>query len=330
MVARFFIFAFLIFVSCRPGKEFGYTESVRGTLLLTDFGTTLIHEHVLVDFIGADSTGYHRWEREEVIAAVLPYLKEIRDRGVETVMECTPAYLGRDPILLQQLSQLSGLQFVTNTGYYGAREGKFLPPHAFEESALQLAERWISEFENGIEDTGIKPGFIKISVNESAELSEMDRKLVEAAAITQKATGLLIMSHTGKWDAVPSQVEVLKEAGADISRFVWVHAQAEPDYKNYLKAAEMGIWISLDGIAWEVESHLEQLIYARENGILEKVLISHDAGWYSPGEPGGGDFKGYTALFDELIPLLLQSGFTKAHINMLLVKNPQLAFSISK
>lgn len=36
----------------------------------------------------------------------------------------TPAYLGKDPELLLKLSELSGLQIVTKTGYYGARNDK--------------------------------------------------------------------------------------------------------------------------------------------------------------------------------------------------------------
>ncbi|HKJ78697.1 MAG TPA: hypothetical protein VKA10_04135, partial [Prolixibacteraceae bacterium] len=170
--------------------------TVNGAIPESAMGKTLHHEHLLVDFIGADSTGYHRWNRDEVVEKVLPYLKEIKDLGYETLVECTPAYIGRDPKLLQLLSEKSGIKLITNTGYYSAVNAKFLPEHAFEETAAQLAERWIDEAENGIEDTGVYPGFIKISV-ERKPLEPINQKIVEAACITHLATGLTIMSHTG-------------------------------------------------------------------------------------------------------------------------------------
>lgn len=36
--------------------------TVTGPIPIAELGTTLAHEHVLVDWIGADSTGYHRWD----------------------------------------------------------------------------------------------------------------------------------------------------------------------------------------------------------------------------------------------------------------------------
>jgi phosphotriesterase-related protein len=50
---------------------------------------------------------------------------------------------------------------LTTTGYYGAVNEKFVPKHAYSETAQQLADRWISEWNNGIEGTSIKPGSSK-------------------------------------------------------------------------------------------------------------------------------------------------------------------------
>lgn len=319
----------LIIFSCTEQKaDSPYIQTVSGKISPEEMGLTLIHEHILVDFIGADSTGYHRWDKDSVVQRVLPFLEEIKTKGVKTIIECTPSYLGKDPVLLQKLTDLTGIRFITNTGYYGAVGEKYLPEHAFSESAEELAKRWIREFKNGIEDTGVVPGFIKISVNEGDQLSPMDRKLVQAAAITHLETGLLIVSHTGPWNTAKAEIDVLLESGVDVSNFVWVHAQAEKDYANYLKAAEHGVWISLDGIAWDVPGHLDRIVYCNENRILDRVLLSHDAGWYSPGEANGGDFIGFTALFDELIPLLKEKGFTQQELDLMLIENPAKAFSI--
>jgi len=319
-----------IILSCAEHKsESSYIQTVSGKISPDEMGLTLIHEHILVDFIGADSTGYHRWDKDSVVQRVLPFLEEIKSKGVKTLIECTPSYLGKDPVLLQKLTDLTGIQFLTNTGYYGAVGGKYLPEYVYTESASELASRWIKEFEDGIEGTGVIPGFIKISVNEGAELTEVDKKLVQAAAITHLETGLLIVSHTGPWNTAKAEIDVLMDSGVDVSNFVWVHAQAEKDFTNYLKAAEYGVWISLDGIAWDVPGHLERIVYCKENKILDQVLLSHDAGWYSPGEPNGGDFLGFAALFDDLIPLLKDKGFTQKEMDLMLIENPAKAFSIN-
>lgn len=325
------IFISLIFISCQnpPSNTIDETiNTVTGPISIDSMGLTLIHEHMLVDFIGADSISADRWNRDSVEKKVLPYLLEVKKHGVRTILDCTPSYLAKDPLLLKSLSEKSGIQILTNTGFYGAVGGKYLPDFVQTETDEQLAERWIDEFENGIEDTGIKPGFIKISVNEADILSEIDQKLVRAAAITHLKTGLTIASHTGTWKTAAQEVKILQEMGVEPSEFVWVHAQAEEDFDNYRKAAEMSVWISLDGIGWAIDPYVERLLFAKEKGILGNILISHDAGWYDPAKVGGGDFQPFTNIFEKLIPILNEKGFTEKDWNQLLRFNPNNAFGL--
>ncbi|HSN50147.1 MAG TPA: hypothetical protein VLR52_02870, partial [Bacteroidales bacterium] len=106
-------------------------------------------------------------------------------------------------------------------------------------------------------------------------------------------------------------------------------AQVEKDLKTHVGAAKMGAWISFDGLNDDnTEEYLNLLQNMKENHLLGKVLISHDSGWYSPGEPDGGDYKGYTTLFEKFVPLLKKEKFSENEIHQLLVLNPQEAFSI--
>jgi len=305
-----------------------YFNSTTGKHELDSLGLTLIHEHMLVDFIGAAAVSKDRYNTDSVVEKVLPFLLELKPFGVRSILDCTPSFLGKDPELLRRLSQESGIQVLTNTGLYGAVDGKYLPDYAFTESAEELAERWISDFENGLDATGIKPGFIKISVNAEIPLREVDAKLVRAAGITHQKTGLRIVSHTGPWSAAEQQVAILQGMGIDPSAFVWVHAQNESDMQNFKKAAQLGIWISWDGIGWEVDSYLTRLVFAKTNSFLDRVLISHDAGWYKPGEIKGGDFQPFTQIFTDLIPNLNAKGFTRSDWKTLLVDNPKRAFGL--
>ena len=120
-------------------------------------------------------------------------------------------------------------------------DGKYLPDYVFSESAEQLATRWIAEFENGIEDPQIKPGFIKISINAESPFRQVDAKLVRAAGLTHQKTGLRIASHTGAWFAAEQKVAILQELGIDSFAFLRVQAQEETDFPNFKKAADLGV-----------------------------------------------------------------------------------------
>lgn len=300
--------------------------TVTGKVAAERLGIILPHEHVLVDFIGADRVSRSRYDPEKVYRAVLPYLQRLRQTGCRTLVECTPAYLGRDPQLLQRLSRASGLYILTNTGWYGAANDKYLPARAHSLSAEQIASEWIAEAQKGIEGTGIRPGFIKIGVD--PEPSEVDMRLLEAAALTHRKTGLTIASHTGPGAAARKQIERLEQMGVSPSAFIWVHAQVEDDPSLHVWAAERGAWVEFDGIAPDtVDQHVSFILHLRQKGLLGRVLVSHDAGWYQVGEPGGGTFREYTTLFTHLIPALRRAGFSEGEIEQLVAKNPQRALA---
>ena len=302
--------------------------TVNGAVNAGGLGVSLVHEHVLVDFIGADKISFSRWNRDEVVDTVLPFLRDMKQEGVKTFYECTPTFLGRDVKLLQRLSKETGLHIITNTGYYGAVKNKYLPSWTYHESAEQIAARWTNEFRSGIDDTAVRPGFIKIGVDSGAPLSDIHKKLVKAAAITHLQTGLTIFSHTGLADAAFDQLQILKEHDVAASAFVWVHAQNEKDVNRMIEAASRGCWVSLDGVAWgDIKQYAQTLIALKTASLLHRVLISHDAGWYKPGETQAG-FKGYNRIFRELLPALTSAGFTRRDIRQLLEKNPAEAMYI--
>jgi phosphotriesterase-related protein len=302
-------------------------HTVTGPVAADRLGLTLMHEHVLVDFVGADRVSPSRYDAGEAFAKVLPHLKAVRALGCETLVECTPAYLGRDAALLQRLAKASGLQILTNTGYYGAAKDKHLPAHAFKEPPERLAARWIREHQEGIDGTGIRPAFMKIGVDE-APLSPVDAALVRAAAIAHRATRLPVASHTGSGAAAMEELDLFERAGVPAAAFIWVHAQSERDGAFHLRAARRGAWVEFDGVSpSSVQRHVALVRAMKAEGLLGRVLVSHDAGWYRVGEPGGGDFRPFDTMFTTFIPALEAAGITKAEVRQLLVENPRRVFA---
>ncbi len=296
--------------------------AVTGAVAPADLGTTLVHEHVLVDFVGADKVGRHRYDAEEAFRVILPHLAALKRRGCRTLVECTPAYIGRDAALLRRLSEASGLHILTNTGYYGAANDKFVPAHAYDETAEQLAARWTAEWRDGIEGTGVRPAFMKIGVDAGA-LSAIDGKLIAAGVLCRGQTGLRLHVHTGDGVAAQEIVGVLRAARIPPDAYVWVHAQNEKDRAVHRRLASDGVWISLDGVSEaSLDAHVGAVVDLVRAGHLGRVLVSQDAGWYHVGEPGGGSFRPYTFLFDTFLPALHKAGLTEAHTRALLVDNP--------
>lgn len=306
----------------------GQVVTVTGPVDPSELGRTLPHEHVMVDFAGADEVSRDRYDRSEVEDVVTPYLEELADVGGHTLIECTPAFLGRAPSLLHRLSTATGIQLVTNTGYYGANDDHNVPEHAYADSVDTLAARWIAEWENGIGDTDIRPGFIKIGVD-PGPLSSIDEKLVRAAARTHLETGLTIASHTGPAEPAFEQLAVLEEEGVAPEAWIWVHAQNEDDHSRHIDAATRGAWVELDAYGpEETDEYVDLLTLLREHDLLDRVLVSQDRGWYSVGESNGGDFRPYTSLFTDLVPALRTNGFSANTLEQLLIQNPATAFKI--
>jgi phosphotriesterase-related protein len=305
--------------------------SVTGLMPAHEMGLTLSHEHALANF-----QPYADWikqpltyDRNEVIAVVLPHLEKLRALGCRTFVDATAAHLGRDPRVLLELAKKSGLHILTVTGAYAAFDAKFLPQYVREESTSQVAARWTKECVEGIDGTSVRPGFIKLGFN-GGPLTKPEETLIRAAAITHRETGLTIGAHTGPAVAAFAQLKILGEQGVHPSAWIWIHAQNEPDLARHIEAARRGAWIEFDGYRIdETAAYVDRVRRMRDAGLLNHVLLSQDAGWYSVGEPRGGkEFRPYEPILTTLIPALRSAGFTAEETNTLFIRNPAKAFAV--
>ena len=168
---------------------------------------------------------------------------------------------------------------------------------------------------------------MKIGVD-AGPLSEVDAKLVRAAARTHRATGLPIYSHTGDGVAALAQVTVLEQERTPMAAFVWVHAQNETDAAVHAQVGRRGAWVSFDGVSADsLDRHLGYVLAMREATLLDRVLVSHDAGWYHVGEPDGGTYRPHDLIFTDLLPALRARGLTAGESAQLMVENPRAALT---
>lgn len=302
----------------------GMIMAVTGPVQPDRLGFTLPHEHIMSTF-GADPAWEADYPVETLMDVVLPYLAKLKRLGCHTILDCTTAYFGRHPALLKRISEESGMIIVTNTGYYAAAGGRYIPRHAYLEIAGDIADRWVAEWFDGIGDTGIRPGFIKIAVGD-APLTDIERKLIQAAILTHQRTGLTIQTHLGRNVSGAKEIlRLLNEESVHPSAWIWVHAHSMNASEPILEAAKRGAWISFDGICADSSAHiLEMLKKFQDHNLLDHVLLSHDGDSYCL-----GSFRPYEYILTDFLDQCCNAGFTVEEIDGMTVRNPAAAFTIN-
>ena len=258
-----------------------------------------------------------------------PFLAEAFEAGATALVECSTVGVGRNLGILQSLAEVSPIHIVAPTGVY---RDAFIPPSLREINESELAKLWTEELTEGIQGTSVRAGFIKLAVSDDGPTALEIRNL-RAAVQASKMTGAVIASHTIGGRVAREEMKVLEEAGLDLNRFIWIHAQTERDLVVLKEAAQRGAFVELDsvGAPHQLQDELiETIIALMETGYVDHILLSHDAGWYNPAHPDGlsnEGFRGYTALAQEFLPALSARGVSEEQIRHIKVDNPARAFA---
>jgi phosphotriesterase-related protein len=292
-------------------------------------GLILPHEHLFTDLRGPSVLDYAQAESAAVIQVVKPYLEEASADGVTALVECSTMGVGRNLRILRSLAAGSAIHIVAPTGVY---RDAYMPESLRAVSEAYLADLWTKELTEGIEGTSIRAGFIKLAVSDDGP-TPLEIRNLRAAARASQRTGAVVASHTIGGRIAKTEMDVLEEAGLDLQRFIWIHAQTEPDTSILLDAARRGAYVELDSVGapfQKQEKLLEKATALIEAGYTSHILLSHDAGWYNPARADGlpdEGYRGYTALTRDFIPALLQSGISEEQVKYITVHNPANAFA---
>ncbi|MFF5265231.1 phosphotriesterase [Actinomadura viridis] len=179
--------------------------------------------------------------------AMLADLAAFAGSGGGTVVDVTPAGLGRDPRVLRSLSERSGVRVVMGSGWYLER---FHPPHLASASERDLAAELVAEFTEGADGTGIAPGVIG-EIGVSADFTPAERHALRAAARAQRETGVPLYIHLPGWRRRAHEVLdiVLGDYGVPPGAVVLCHMDPSGDDPGYQNAvADRGVWLEFDMI----------------------------------------------------------------------------------
>jgi len=316
-------------------------NTVLGPISTDEMGMTLIHEHLTLAFPGWECDAQAvPYDREAIAKVCVEALEEAKAYGVKTMVEASPNDLNRDVELDKMVSERSGINIICATGLYMEAMGK---PGYFKfrsqvfDTTTEIYESFMKEITQGIGDTGVKAGVIKVATGHGC-ISPYEEMVLKAAARAQKETGVPIITHTEAGTMGPEQADLLIAEGADPRRIMIGHMCGNANLQYHTSVLEKGVYISFDrlGIDFIFPDTLRKacLIGLLGMGYAHRIMLSHDYCPYWLGRPFElPDFvKGlianwsYAHVFKNIIPALKQAGVSDDKINTMMVDNPRRLF----
>lgn len=304
-------------------------QTTEGPIPAEKTGLILPHEHIVTDLRGPTVTNYGLVDIEDVVRVMKPNLMDAKARGVDILVECTSIGVGRNIEASIRLTRETGIRIVIPTGVYG--RAQFVPAEYQAMTENELADWMIKEITQGIENTGVKAGFIKLA-SDKTSLTDFQKRMLRASAEASLKTGAAIAIHTTNESRAIEQADLLEAAGLPLNRFIWVHAQSGKDLNTVKQLAARGVYIEYDSIGDNVAANqktIQNINALVTAGYGDRILLSQDSGWYQPGSVNGGKQKPYTYLVDLFIPALRSAGADDELVRKLTIENPRHAFALS-
>lgn len=349
--------------------------TVLGPIPAEQAGPTLPHEHLLIDITcywqqPAEMT-MRRFAHEPVQLSNLGMIRRnplanldncqlddldlaINEIGAfaalggTTIVEVTPPDIGRDLPALQIAARQSGLNIVAGCGHYVHLAH---PPSLAEEPVEAVAERLVTELQEGTGTTKVRPGIIG-ELGTSDPIRPDEEKVLRAAAIAQQQTGVAITTHLHPASRTGHEVfRILDDAGADPTRIVFGHVDFALGHldmtvgeavKYHSSLADYGSYIQYDGVG--NEAYFEGAGYGEsfwcpsdrvraeavkrliDLGYGDRILLSHDVCHkYHLLRYGG---FGYGHILRTFVKNLRDFGLEDAVIQRIIVENPRRMLAV--
>jgi phosphotriesterase-related protein len=268
---------------------------------------------------------------------------EFATQGGGTIVDLTPADVGRDPVALAELARRTGLNVIVGTGHY---IHAVHPAGLAAESVASITERLLAEITDGVGDSGVRPGIIG-EIGTWHPIHPDELKVLRAAAAAQKATGLALSIHLHIAARGGHEVlDILAAEGVDLSRVILGHLdicfghldttpEAVLEYHRTL--ADRGCCIEYDTVGtegfapgspvtppfWTVSDLTRARAVAQlvAEGYGDRILLSHDVFTRSQLVRYGG--FGYGHILRDFQHRLGEVGVGPDALREMLVDNPR-------
>lgn len=335
----------------------GKILTVTGPIDPSQLGSTLMHEHIFIDFqnpvtraaisratdlrvhlsmVRLESLHDIRYrgvpnrdnlyldDMRESIAEVM----EFKQRGGGAIVDVSSIGLGRDPNALAQVSRATGLHVVMGAGWY---QKQFHPADMDRRTVEQLTDVIVRDVTIGAEGTGVRSGIIGEVGVDGDPLTENELKSVRAAARASRITGAAVTFHRGGVGEEKFRVlDAMAAEGADLRRVVMGHSNnIAIDLPFMKRLLDRGVFIQFDTLGrprtalggvddFKVARGIAELVKA---GYADRITLSHDVCNKIHQKAYGG--FGFSYISDHFLPALRDLGVSDADIQKMMVDNPR-------
>ena len=311
-------------------------NSVLGPINTADMGFTLAHEHVLVSSAGVQQTFPEFINRHGYIEKAVQDLSEAREEGLGTIVDLTTHDLGRDVLLMEEVAWRSGVHIVACTGTW-----RDIPRIFWSADPDWIAPLYVREIEEGIEQTGIKAGIIKVA-NDEGGVTLAGAIILRAAARAQRATNVPISTHTWAPERIgEQQIRIFEEENVDLDRVYIGHSNDTTDVDYLLGLLKKGVWVGLDrypgGHHPGTPSWNERTVVVKhliDAGYAGRIMLSHDWSVVLDDDKTPVSRKqrllanpdAYLFIKRRVLPRLSEMGVSEDVIRQIMVDNPRRFF----
>ncbi len=185
-------------------------QTVTGPVDHSELGVTLSHEHLGLESPGLPQQYPWLYDREASIKHITAKVIEAREAGVETIVEVSPPDLGRDIRKIEEISRRADVRVVACTGIWAD-----IPRWFHEATVEEIADVFTHEIEQGIADTEIHPGVIKVANTMGHEsrdrghgprIQDVEERVFRGAAQAAIRTRVPITTHCNAYDIGDEEV----------------------------------------------------------------------------------------------------------------------------
>jgi predicted metal-dependent phosphotriesterase family hydrolase len=297
--------------------------TVRGPIAYEQMGISDAHNHLWIEPVqGADPNGPVLNQYNNILRE----LKEYREKGGQTLLDCQPEGCGRDGIKLSVLSKESGVNIIACTGFH---RRKYYPDNhwLWQANAEKVCDFLCSELEQGLRETllttsPVKAGFIKIALEST--WADCPQPALEGAAAAALKWNAMVEIHTEKGVLAEKAFIYFLDMGLSTNQLVFCHMDKRPDLGLHKELARVGALLEYDTFLrpkYNPSTNLWPLIeQMAEAGYSDRVALATDmaeADLYH--FIGGG--AGLSSLPGIIQKTLIERNFPEAIRNQLLGGN---------
>lgn len=316
----------------------GLIQTVKGMTKKDYLGIIDSHSHLWIEEINSNCKKKYTRPVINNFLIIKKELNKFKDKeinnisdGYASIIDCQPGGCGRNGNKLLELSELTGVNIISVTGFH-KKEYYISHSSVWKMSRKNAAIFFKDEVRNSLietagtnhENSKIRAGAIKIAF--TGVLEGQYRTLTEAAIDASLITGAPLIVHTDRGLEVEKLVSFFEEKEIPFSKIMLCHMDKRADIKLHKYLADKSIYLEYDTFnrsKYDPEKNVWPLLIEMvREGYGSSVMIGSDladnSSWNELSKK-----RGLAGFFKSIAERLASSGADTVDIENIIKKNAQ-------